>query len=554
MNSRLALTVMLLVVVPTAVLSLVATQALRNRELIVQRRLETSADDAIRMVARRIDARLQDDLSAVNMALSECLKAGGEYREIRDCALRLESSRRCVGQVLLFMNPWGFVYPSSAPEDDSGPSAGVTLDPLVTALRSRLVAARDESGIAFTAGDQSYLFRRIESSRTLYAGFRIDAAVFKHTLQNAVLDASGEGIVLGARGPRLEILGGKEAGGSVLVSDPFTSSEGTERLDVETEPVSVGRLRPPFDYVTVSAFLADPHGLRETGRFRVRLYGWGIVLLACGIVGGAWVVIRTSSAEIRKARSRSEFVLGVSHDLRTPVSSMRMLAESLYLGHISDEAKQRKFLGTIVRECERLSQLIERVLFFVRFGQNALEFRLQDSDPGKLVAAAVEAFRARSEDLNGDSLIGGTKVSLHVQPDVPDVALDDSAMMQVLLNLLDNAQKYSRGVAEPIEVNVDAVRRKWKRFGAERPWVRISVRDRGIGIDPKHVKRVFQPFFRAPGASDGNVSGVGLGLALCRHIVSAHGGHIDVESRVGQGSTFSVYLPAARSEGDTTIG
>ena len=108
-----------------------------------------------------------------------------------------------------------------------------------------------------------------------------------------------------------------------------------------------------------------------------------------------------SVAEVSKARIRSDFVIGVSHDLRTPISSMKMLAESLYLGHIPDQGKQKQFLATIARECERLSQMIERVLFFVRYDQEALVYHMKQIEPGGLVESAVRTFEARyygSED------------------------------------------------------------------------------------------------------------------------------------------------------------
>jgi signal transduction histidine kinase len=215
----------------------------------------------------------------------------------------------------------------------------------------------------------------------------------------------------------------------------------------------------------------------------------------------------------------------------------------------------------MVRECERLSQLVERVLFFVRFGQNALDYRPHVMDPVELAQAAVQAFRARfggrSPEVPArvDSVGQGPRVQLTADGPLPAVAVDRVAMMEVLLNLLDNAHKYSPGGKSAsghpggadIEVRVaKATRRRWF-VGPKRDCVRFSVRDYGIGIPPRQRRKIFRRFYRAPGARRENVSGVGLGLALCRHVVQAHGGWIEVRSEVGQGSIFALYLPVPPS-------
>jgi len=266
------------------------------------------------------------------------------------------------------------------------------------------------------------------------------------------------------------------------------------------------------------------------------------MLLAAAVCVGGWIVLREAATEIRKARSRSEFVAGVSHDLRTPVASMKMLAETLYLGRVAETEKQRKFAGTIVQECDRLSHLIERVLFFVRFGQDALVYSRREVDPGELVRWSVKAFLSRFE---GPSVGTGPDVSVDTAPGLPDVRADESAMSQVILNLLDNAQKYSPGERRPrIDVAVNTVGGNHWIPGKRREWVCITVRDYGIGMDRETLTRIFRRFYRGSSAVEDNISGVGLGLALCRHVIRAHGGRIDVESVPGEGSTFRVLLPA----------
>lgn len=233
-------------------------------------------------------------------------------------------------------------------------------------------------------------------------------------------------------------------------------------------------------------------------------------------------------AEIRRARTRIEFAAAVSHDLRTPLASMRMLAESLHLGRITEESKRQKFLATLVTECDRLGRLTDRALYFIRFGQDALQYRLTEGDFGSLVRETTETY-----------LMSGMKrarhLSVQVEEGLPAVRFDGGALEQVVLNLLDNADKYS-----PQDQNIDVA----VEATPDRRQVRLSVRDRGIGIAPADLRRVFRAYYRGERARSSDVSGVGLGLALCRHIVRAHGGRIEVESVVGEGSTFRVTLPA----------
>ena len=203
---------------------------------------------------------------------------------------------------------------------------------------------------------------------------------------------------------------------------------------------------------------------------------------------------------------------------------MKMLAESLFLEHVPDQAKQKEFLGTIVRECERLRQLIERVLFLVRFGQDALVFRPQAVDPGELAASAVETFNARQT---------GQDVVLEVANDLPRIKADRSAITQVILNLLDNAAKYGKRGGH-VELTVE-----------KNQEIHIRVIDDGPGIAANHLPHLFTRFYRTEKGRSRSEGGTGLGLAIVKHIAQAHGGMVKVESRLRKGSTFLIRLPNA---------
>jgi signal transduction histidine kinase len=309
------------------------------------------------------------------------------------------------------------------------------------------------------------------------------------------------------------------------VDSPFATN-GTARTTRLT--LGEARLALPLAAFVLTAHPADEAAFDAGARLQTRLYAWGAGVLALAIVVGGTLLWRISVAEIRRARTRIEFAAAVSHDLRTPLASMRMLAESLHLGRITDEAKRQKFLATLVSECDRLGRLTDRALYFIRFGQDALQYRLTEGDLGLLVRETTDTYVM-------SGIRRSRRLRVHVEDGLPAVRFDGGAMEQVVLNLLDNADKYS-AEGQDIHVSVDAT--------ADRRQVVLSVQDRGIGIAPADLRRIFRAYYRGERARSSDVSGVGLGLALCRHIVRAHDGRIQVESRVGEGSTFRVVLPA----------
>jgi len=606
MKTRIALVVIGLVILPTAMLSLMAGRALRSWELVLQRGLETTAANAVEAVADQTQASLVQDLKRVKTSLVEALASGGGNERIEAAAAQLSKSGGSIEQVCLFVNPLGFVYPLPPPPsvDASVPSeqGGTTnrLDPLMAALKREIAAAPAADTIRFTVDDASYLFSPVRERQDLYAGYRVDPARFAKQLSETIAGVSGGGFLLVAEGPGLHVGAPRQSLPSeVVVSDSLgreTAIRDGQGGDRDAQPLAVGRLYRPLDFVKVSAFIRDPEAVARAGKLHMQLYGWGILLLAGVIVAGVWLALRDAAAEIRRARARGDVVIGVSHDLRTPLASMRMLADSLYMGRVPDPEKQKQFLGTIVRECQRLNQLIERVLFFVRFGQDALVYRPRDTDVGLIVTREVDAFRTSVAHVASATGAPGStvadEISMTIQPGLPRVMADDGALGQVVLNLLDNAWKYGRkvsgvgcqvseeksehkgreGGAQPnsatqqpdnlttlppcamrhapcdsssITVTVDSVEETRRRlpWGPRRRWIRISVADRGEGIRKGDLRKVFRRFYRASGAGEKNTSGVGLGLALCKHVAEGHGGWIDVKSTVGMGSTFSVYLP-----------
>ncbi|MDP6526510.1 MAG: HAMP domain-containing sensor histidine kinase [Kiritimatiellia bacterium] len=571
MKARTLFLVLLLLLLPTLLLTFMAGRSLRYREMALQIRTKTSALDAIREVSRRVEVHLNSDMVDLRMSVSDALSGGGGVENIDGAVKHLRETRTLVGDIYVFMNPWGFVYPQeetvASPVDEAAETQGGEHDELIQVLRREIASAEVWSdAIRVTVKDASYCFLRISENRGLYVGFEVDGKALMDLLRRTLRGFSGGGITLRASGPGIGEAPELSSEGAVTVTD--TLGEDIDALEVSGsslggvgelaansgKPIAVGRLQPPFDFVRIAAFITDPEYLQKSRDQRLRLQTWGIALLALAMVAGVWLVLKETSYEIKEARSRSDFVVGVSHDLRTPVSSMKVLTESLLHDRVPDKDRQKQFLETIVRECERLHQLIERVLFFVRFGQNALVFRPKPTDPGELLESTVASFRARfaggsSRESSGREKLNPT-VTLHLPEELPTVEVDPVAITEVVLNLLDNAYKYSyRGVktkevpTPQIDVALERTRRKRWYVAGDRPFLRIEVRDHGIGIDRENLRRVFHKFYRAPGANRTNVSGVGLGLALCRHVMKAHGGWIEADSEPGKGSAFSLLIP-----------
>ncbi len=226
---------------------------------------------------------------------------------------------------------------------------------------------------------------------------------------------------------------------------------------------------------------------------------------------------------------RREFVAAVSHELRTPVASLRALAETLAAGAIDDREAARGFLESMVSEADRLTRLVEDLLDLSRLEAGLLELRLQPTSLNALAASVEALFRERAEEA-GISLV----TELATGP--VSVQGDPDRLLQVASNLVENAIKFTprRG-----KVTVRTV--------VEEDHGRFEVADTGVGIDPADLPHVFDRFFRADRSRDRRTGGYGLGLAISRYLVEAHGGRIFAESRPDGGSTFSFILPVTEA-------
>ncbi len=277
----------------------------------------------------------------------------------------------------------------------------------------------------------------------------------------------------------------------------------------------------PWDVVVVNADLqADLDQFAQ----RRRLIGAGLAMLAVLVIAAGTLISRAVSRELAAARLQSDFVAAVSHEFRTPLTSMRQFTEMLVEDDDLAPEKRRSFYRAQQRATQRLSRLVESLLDFGRMEAGARPYRLEPLDAGQLARLVVEEF---CQEVACDGFA--------IECDVPEspaiVKADREALAQALWNLLDNAVKYS-GPGGSVRVEVEAG-----------DAVAIRVRDRGYGIPPAERDEILRKFARGSSARALGVKGTGIGLAMVTHIVDAHGGRLRIDSELGRGSTFTIELP-----------
>lgn len=256
-----------------------------------------------------------------------------------------------------------------------------------------------------------------------------------------------------------------------------------------------------------------------------------LLVMFCAALGaGATVTLLGIRADRRLVALQVDFVSKVSHELKTPLTSIRMFVDTLRMGRVTEPPKVEECLEVISKETDRLSILIGRLLSWGAMEAGAFKLDRQPVDVERIIRSAVDAFQPQ--------LLGkNVTLEVSVEEDLPVILADASSLVDSLLNLLTNALKYG-GKSQRIELTAA------REDGA----VAISVRDQGIGIAKREQPRIFERFYRSEMHDLRTIGGTGLGLAIARHIVEAHGGNIEVESRVNEGSTFTIVLPLSPKE------
>ncbi len=250
------------------------------------------------------------------------------------------------------------------------------------------------------------------------------------------------------------------------------------------------------------------------------------VLTALVIIGGIVLTLGAASRAMKLSQMKADFVSNVSHELRTPLASIRVFGEFLKLGRVKDQHKIHEYGEYIETESRRLTQLINNILDFSKIESGQKTYQFEKADVEHVVTDTLKTFEVILEQ-NGFTI----NFDKPAQP-LPAVVIDSNAIAQAIINLLDNAVKYS---GDSKTVNV--------RLGQQNGFVTISVKDSGIGIALEECPKVFEKFYRVGNSLIHDVKGSGLGLSIVKHIVEAHHGKVVVESEVGNGSTFIIHLP-----------
>lgn len=267
--------------------------------------------------------------------------------------------------------------------------------------------------------------------------------------------------------------------------------------------------------------------IRQKRTLSLMMLGFVMVMLAFG----GYLTVRIVKRELEIARLRADFVSTVSHEFRSPLTGIRQLGGMLLDGRVTDSEKQRGYFKMIVQESDRLSRLVENILDFSRMEESRKEYRFEPLDPSPWLRTLVADFVT-------EIATHGTAVEADIPDGLPPISADKEALGSAVRNLLDNAVKYSPGS-----------KTVWLDAGAESDAIKISVRDKGVGISEQDQKRIFDRFYRAEGEISKRIKGAGLGLSLVKHVVTAHGGTVECRSRVGEGSIFTIRLPAVPVRG-----
>jgi len=261
---------------------------------------------------------------------------------------------------------------------------------------------------------------------------------------------------------------------------------------------------------------------------RRRLLLGALGLLAVVIGAGCYFVARAFTRELAVMRMQSDFVSAVSHEFRTPLTSLRQISEVFSEGRPLEEERRTKYHQALERATRRLNKLVDGLLDFGRVESGAMVYQKRNIDPGILITSVVDEFQRDVRD-------SGCRVELRTADNLPVINADPEALGRAVWNLLDNAFKYAT-----------ECKTIWVELERERAGIAIRIRDHGLGIPASEHGKILRKFVRGTTAQTAGIKGTGIGLAMVKHIVDAHDGTLHLESAPGQGSTFSILLPDRR--------
>jgi two-component system phosphate regulon sensor histidine kinase PhoR len=248
-----------------------------------------------------------------------------------------------------------------------------------------------------------------------------------------------------------------------------------------------------------------------------------LTLLNILIIIGAWFVFKNISKEIKLSQLKSDFVSNVSHEIRTPLSLIGMFAETLEMHRVTTEEKKDEYYRIIRKETERLTRIVNSILSLSKMESSSKEYNFEKANLNTIVDEVVKTYQHEFEK---------NDCSVNKNHDLREIIIDQEAVIEALINLIDNALKYCEGKCK-IEIST----------GMNDKYQFVEVTDNGMGIAKEYQKKIFEKFYRISSGNVHNSKGSGLGLSLVKHIMEAHGGNIGLESKIDKGSSFRLNFP-----------
>jgi signal transduction histidine kinase len=368
-----------------------------------------------------------------------------------------------------------------------------------------------------------------------------------------------------------------EAKGGLSNLRRLRGESGGPEVELETLPS-----RPKF---VLQLYVADPALLLASYWRHAMLLAGLVAASAFAALVGVIASWRAFQRQMRLNELKSNFVSSVSHELRSPIASVRLMAESLERGKVADPEKQHEYFSFIVQECRRLSSLIENVLDFSRIEQGRKQYEFEPTDLLALTRQTVQLMETYAIErdvqlrlqLNDAATLTATPQLSTIDHHLSNYQLpaDGKALQQALVNLIDNALKHSpKGDTVTVGLEVQSPKPKVQsqqsapcathhatrttihapRSTLHAPLVLLWVEDHGSGIPPSEQQKIFERFYRSGSELRRQTQGVGIGLSIVKHIVEAHGGKVVVRSAVGQGSRFTIELPLNQDQETETQG
>jgi signal transduction histidine kinase len=333
----------------------------------------------------------------------------------------------------------------------------------------------------------------------------------------------------------------KELLGSVMEKTPFRKGWSVQVVDNKQNLVFGGDISQsinnnvPLSYSrdfeenfppwAVKIYQTAPHAAQREFNLRRNIYISLVAVVIVALLFGGFLAIRSTAKELKLARLKSEFVSTVSHEFRTPLTSIRYLADLLQRGRVRKEERKQQYYETITQESERLSRLIENILDFSKIEAGVKEYEFAETDTAEMCRDVVARFQEQVAPQE-------FTIESEVSEKLPQIYADREALSRALFNLLDNAVKYS---GDNRRISLQA----WP----DESNIFIEVEDEGVGIGREEQQRVFEKFYRSGNIHESSVKGSGIGLTIVDHIVKAHAGEVILESELGKGTKVRLRLP-----------